>query len=85
MGKYTEKELGNLRALIEIEDGIAEALRAFRRRKEQLFETEQGSRINYINEVLQTLRTLSAENTDDYMRSVEQKHYTNKQGAKYEQ
>ncbi|WP_156433096.1 hypothetical protein, partial [Sinorhizobium sp. GL28] len=61
MGTPTEKEFRNLHALIGVEDGIAKAIWAFEKHKEQLFETEQGSRIKYVNELLQTLRLLSAE------------------------
>lgn len=81
MKNWTQEERENLHALLEIEDGIAEAMRAFRKRKEQLYETEQGSRIKYVNELLRTLRELTAQNMGDYVRSVEQKHGTNKQGA----
>ena len=81
MGAPTEKEFRNLHALIGVEDGIAKAIWAFEEHKEQLLETEQGSRIKYVNELLQTLRLLSAENTNDYWRSVERKRSADKQEA----
>ena len=81
MGAPTEKEFRNLHALICVEDGIAKAIWAFEKHKEQLLETEQGSRIKYVNELLQTLRLLSAENTNDYWRSVERKRSADKQEA----